>query len=210
MKLNYEPEETKLAQLRELVRMAEENIGVMRDRLEQCEDIAKAVMKDLTRRLDFLEKMVHASLADVVFVAGSAGVRSSDPNMPLSEQKKARIQKSMAHLRTAGAVDLVSAGGALPRMDLVLEHLTYRSSAEDSPAAVSSRSSPKVAATGMRRSISNISGGQAVVSPAGSGFRRSQSAGLDRLGSTDGVKKEGTIRRASSMFVRKQPYERPG
>jgi len=68
------PEERRVAQLRELVCMAEADIGLMRTRLATCQDITGTNMRKLSRRLMDLETMVHNNLVQLVDIADTTGV----------------------------------------------------------------------------------------------------------------------------------------
>lgn len=73
-KREWDPEENEVAQMRELVSMAECETAAMRARVARCQDVMKSNMRDLSRRLASLEKLVHHSLSDLVVIAGQAGV----------------------------------------------------------------------------------------------------------------------------------------
>lgn len=75
-KREYDPDEVGVAQLRELVSMAEEYVGGMRNRLAGCQDRTRTTLHDISARLDSLEQLVHTSLAEIVAMAGAAGISS--------------------------------------------------------------------------------------------------------------------------------------
>jgi len=70
----YDPEETKVAQLRELVTIAEAETTFMRERVETCQMKVRCTFSDLTSNLVRLEKLIHASLEQIVAIATMAGV----------------------------------------------------------------------------------------------------------------------------------------
>merc|ERR1711865_142919 len=61
-------------QLRELVTLAEIELAAMRRRLDNCQGHMRLTMHDLARRLEHLERSTHTSLADLVYLAGAAGI----------------------------------------------------------------------------------------------------------------------------------------
>lgn len=71
---DYDPEDAKIAQLRQLVAGAEEDIFAMKLRLAACSESTRSAMHGLTRRIDELEEMVHQVLAEIVGIANEAGV----------------------------------------------------------------------------------------------------------------------------------------
>mmetsp|Transcript_102608 Transcript_102608/g.177189 ORF Transcript_102608/g.177189 Transcript_102608/m.177189 type:complete len:913 (+) Transcript_102608:67-2805(+) len=73
-KREWDPEENEVATMRELVSMAECETAAMRARVAQCQDEMKSNMRDLSKRLASLEKLVHQSLTDLVVIASQAGV----------------------------------------------------------------------------------------------------------------------------------------
>merc|ERR1719169_78546 len=70
----YDPEEIHINQMRELVTLAEIEMAAMRKRLDNCQGHMRLTMHDLARRLESLERCVHSSLSDLVYLAGAAGV----------------------------------------------------------------------------------------------------------------------------------------
>eukprot|EP00930_Biecheleria_cincta_P045396 TRINITY_DN31296_c0_g1_i1.p1 TRINITY_DN31296_c0_g1~~TRINITY_DN31296_c0_g1_i1.p1 ORF type:complete len:962 (+),score=175.07 TRINITY_DN31296_c0_g1_i1:292-2886(+) len=71
---DYDPEDAKIAQLRQLVANAEEDIFAMKLRLAACSESTRSSMHGLTRRIDELEEMVHQVLSEIVGIANEAGV----------------------------------------------------------------------------------------------------------------------------------------
>jgi len=82
----YDPSDAKVMQLRELVCMAEDDVAVMRDRVEETHGSCKFAMKGLSRRLQSLEVRIHTTLQELSLIAGPAGV-------PDKAEKKVRYQK---------------------------------------------------------------------------------------------------------------------
>lgn len=70
----FDPEEIHTNQLRELVTLAEMEMAAMRRRLDNCQGHMRLTMHDLARRLEHLERSTHTSLADLVYLAGAAGI----------------------------------------------------------------------------------------------------------------------------------------
>jgi len=116
----YGAEETRVNQLRELVNQAEEDIAAMRDRLADCQEKTKAAMYHMTSRLEFLERMVHSTLAELVVIAGAAGVPDAKP--ATSPSQRAKLDSTVGALRSlspaARSESLLT--GSVSR---VLEHL---------------------------------------------------------------------------------------
>lgn len=71
---DYDPEDAKIGQLRQLVANAEEDIFAMKLRLAACSESTRSSMHGLTRRIDELEEMVHQVLSEIVGIANEAGV----------------------------------------------------------------------------------------------------------------------------------------
>jgi len=94
-------EELKVLQLRGLVNIAEADIAGMRERLGTCQAGTKGTMLGLSRRLEALERMVHASLHDLVMIAGAAGVPDAKPSH--SPAQKARLDSTVGSLRSLDA-----------------------------------------------------------------------------------------------------------
>lgn len=70
----YDPEDAKLAQLRQLVNIAEDAILNMNTRLEKCDAYATGNVQTLSTQLMSLETLVHGCLQELVIIAGQAGV----------------------------------------------------------------------------------------------------------------------------------------
>lgn len=77
----FDPEEIIINQMRELVTLAEIEMAAMRKRLNECQGHMRDKMHDLARRLESLERCVHGSLEDLVFLAGAAGVPDKTERM---------------------------------------------------------------------------------------------------------------------------------
>jgi len=73
-KMDYDPEDAKTAQLRQLVANAEEHMMAMRVRLQSCTEYTRDSMHGLTRCIDSVEELVHETLAELVTIADEAGV----------------------------------------------------------------------------------------------------------------------------------------
>jgi len=74
MAREYDTTENRLAQLRELVALSEIEMSSMRSRLSVCQENVRGTLFDASRRMESLEQSVHSSLAQLVIVAGAAGV----------------------------------------------------------------------------------------------------------------------------------------
>merc|ERR1712129_63034 len=60
----FDAEEAKLAQLRDLVRRAEAEMAGMRERLAYCHAASRGGLLGVGERIEVLERLVHAALAD--------------------------------------------------------------------------------------------------------------------------------------------------
>lgn len=108
----FDPEEIHVNQMRELVTLAEIEMAAMRRRLDNCQGHMRLTMHDLARRLESLERATHKSLADLVYLAGAAGVPDRtehesqlESNMHVAKPSKkskqgvaATYQRVMQHL----------------------------------------------------------------------------------------------------------------
>jgi len=108
----FDSEEIHINQMRELVTLAEIEMAAMRRRLDDCQGHMRLTMHDLARRLEALERATHTSLADLVFLAGAAGVPDKtehesqmDSNKRVSQPSKktqsglgATYQRVLQHL----------------------------------------------------------------------------------------------------------------
>merc|ERR1719499_2208498 len=63
-KREFDDEEVQLAQLRDLVWRAEAEMAGMRERLSDCYAASKDTQLGVGRRIEVLERLVHAALAD--------------------------------------------------------------------------------------------------------------------------------------------------
>lgn len=93
---DYDPEDAKIAQLRQLVDNAEEDIFAMKLRLAACSESTRSAMHGLTRRIDELEDMVHQVLSEIVGIANEAGVPTGGQRGP-----KKRTAPSASTLATS-------------------------------------------------------------------------------------------------------------
>jgi hypothetical protein len=93
------PQEAKLNLLRELVSIAEADIEAMRIRLGQCGQRSKKTMKRFSTRIDTVEELVHASLAEIVSLAEHAGVPTGAVPTK-SPATKAKLDSTMSSLRS--------------------------------------------------------------------------------------------------------------
>lgn len=99
----FDPVEIETNQLRELVTLAEVEMAAMRRRLDNCQGHMRLTMHDLVRRLAGVEKLVHNSLGDLVFLAGAAGVADRTEHEAQMEQfdvNRAGPQKTLALTQT--------------------------------------------------------------------------------------------------------------
>jgi len=99
----YDPEEIHVNQMRELVTLAEVEMAGMRKRLDNCQGHMRLTMHDLARRLETLERCVHTSLGDLVYLAGASGVPDRVEHQPGLEQANVMAktyERVLAHLGT--------------------------------------------------------------------------------------------------------------
>jgi len=115
-------EGARVAQLRELVLVAEGDLAAMRTRLSSCQGTAKSVMYELTSRLEVLERMVHSILSDLVVIASAAGVPDCKP--ATSQQQRAKLDSTVGSLRSLTAAAR-SDGMLTGSMSRVLKQLAH-------------------------------------------------------------------------------------
>jgi hypothetical protein len=96
----FDPEEVHVNQMRELVTLAEIEMATMRRRLDGCQGHMRLTMHDLARRLEGLEKSVHTSLAELVYIAGAAGV----PDRTEHQAQLERLDVSMPSSKPQAAL----------------------------------------------------------------------------------------------------------
>jgi len=97
-KREFDAEEVKLAQLRALVHRAEAEMAGMRDRLADCYAASRGTLLGVGGRIEVLERLVHAALADAAAVAGAAGVPDAKPGRNHMEQTK--LANTLSSLRS--------------------------------------------------------------------------------------------------------------
>lgn len=99
----YDPEDSKTAQLRKLVVMAEDDILEMKTRLQACADYSRTNMHHITRRVDKLELLIHQILGELVAIAGDAGVPTSGTTGPMISNAKAQMASTVSSMGSTGA-----------------------------------------------------------------------------------------------------------
>jgi hypothetical protein len=115
----FDPEELHTNQLRELVTLAEIEMAAMRRRLDNCQGHMRLTMHDLARRLEHLERATHSSLADLVYLAGAAGISDRtehEAQMETFENSASGCHKSAALTSTYRRVMTHLGSGSVKRM----------------------------------------------------------------------------------------------
>jgi len=96
----FDTEEIHVNQMRELVTLAEVEMAAMRKRLQDCQGHMRNTMHDLVRRLESLEKSVHGSLEDLVYIASAAGIPDKvDGNHADTHAAQSNVGLSKAYRR---------------------------------------------------------------------------------------------------------------
>lgn len=133
--------EIQVAQMQELVVMAEDLIVAMRQRIESCQLSTKTVMYEFMWRLEVLERKVHSSLADLVHIANCAGIADAKPAQTIAQ--RAKLDSTVGALRSLSPEARTDAllEGSVHR---VLDHLGQTNAASStSQAAGAGPESPK-------------------------------------------------------------------
>jgi len=94
----FDAEEVKLAQLRDLVCQAEAEMAGMHERLADCYAASRGTLVGVGGRIEVLERLVHGALADAAVVAGAAGVPDAKPGR--SPMEHAKLESTLSSLRS--------------------------------------------------------------------------------------------------------------
>jgi len=102
MEDEYDFDEQREAQLREIVSVSYDLMTDMRERLTNCQMYAGSEMSGLARRLEALEVIVHRSLEELVKLADGANISTKGQPAP-SMKAKAMMDSTVGSLRSLDA-----------------------------------------------------------------------------------------------------------
>mmetsp|Transcript_31841 Transcript_31841/g.83793 ORF Transcript_31841/g.83793 Transcript_31841/m.83793 type:complete len:975 (-) Transcript_31841:19-2943(-) len=99
LKHEYDLDEAREAQLREIVLLAQSDMTDMRARLADCQEFAGVHMANLAQRLESLETVIHHALQELVHLAEGANI-STKGQVLRSPAARAQMDGTMSTLRS--------------------------------------------------------------------------------------------------------------
>merc|ERR1719191_2485791 len=92
------PQETRVAQLRDLVKSAEENFSNIALRFDQCRENLSGILGDMNDHVRSLENTSHSTLAELAKTAQDVGIPEAASNKGPSKDVEQRV---ISHLYQA-------------------------------------------------------------------------------------------------------------
>jgi len=134
------PQETRVAQMRDLVKQAEEGFSAISNRFEQCEENVTKILYDVSHHVTSLEHTSHSTLAELFRTAQDVGIPEAASNRGPSKDIEQRVISHLYQEHGAARKRRPGARTANPAMQKIVKMAKVARTFRSSRASISSAS----------------------------------------------------------------------